>query len=187
LGNLFSGGDAEFDYVEHRELHNLYGFYHHQATYHGLKRRTQNEKQQHRPFVLTRSFFVGSQRYSAIWTGDNEASWGQLAITQPMLLALSLSGFPFVGADIGGFNKHPSPELITRWYQGAVLQPFFRNHAHLDSPRREPWVFGEPYLSHIRDSVVLRYSFLDYLYTTFYISSTSGLPVMRPLFFQLSS
>jgi len=104
-----------------------------------------------------------------------------------MLLALSLSGFPFVGADVGGFNKHPSPELITRWFQASVLEPFFRNHAHLDSPRREPWVFGEPYLSHIRDTIILRYSFLYYLYTSFYISSKTGLPVMRPLFFNYPS
>jgi len=187
LGGFFRGNSEEYDYVEHREVHNLYGFYQHMATYHGLKRRTQNEKSQHRPFVLTRSFFIGSQRYSAIWTGDNEATWGQLAIAQPMLLALSLSGYPFVGADVGGFNKHPSPELITRWYQAAVLQPFFRNHAHLDSPRREPWVFGEPYLSHIRDTIVLRYSFLYYLYTSFYTASKTGLPVMRPLFFNYPS
>lgn len=29
-----------------------------------------------------------------------------------------------------------------RWYQAAVFQPFLRGHAHLDSKRREPWMYS---------------------------------------------
>ena len=45
--------------VEHREWHNLYGMYMQQATATGLLRR--NEGQNARPFVLSRSFYAGSQ------------------------------------------------------------------------------------------------------------------------------
>lgn len=70
-----------------------------------------------RPFVLTRSFFAGSQRTTAVWTGDNTASWEQLKITVPMLLSLSVSGIPHVGADVGGFFGNPDEQLLIRWYQ----------------------------------------------------------------------
>lgn len=51
-----------------------------------------------RPFVLSRAFFAGSQRYGAIWTGDNVASWDHLRVSVPMLLSISLAGLPFCGA-----------------------------------------------------------------------------------------
>ena len=110
-----------------------------------------------RPFVLSRAFFVGTQRAGAIWTGDNKADWGHLEASVPMILSTSVSGIPFNGADVGGFFGNPDAELMTRWYQHGILQPFFRSHAHLDSKRREPWLFGEPYTSIIRKTLRFRY------------------------------
>ncbi|XP_021038096.1 neutral alpha-glucosidase C isoform X2 [Mus caroli] len=45
---------------EHRELHNIYGFYQQMATAEGLIQRSKGKE---RPFVLSRSFFAGSQKY----------------------------------------------------------------------------------------------------------------------------
>ncbi len=104
-----------------------------------------------RAFVLTRSFFAGSQRFGAVWTGDNAAKWDHLAVSVPMLLSLGVSGIQFSGADVGGFFGDPDSELLVRWYQTGVWQPFFRAHAHIDTKRREPWLFGEPVTSHIRN------------------------------------
>lgn len=72
---------------------------------------------QHRPFILSRAFFTGSQRFGAVWTGDNTADWGHLAISIPMLLTLSVTGMAFSGADVGGFFGNPDTELLVRWYQ----------------------------------------------------------------------
>ena len=47
-----------------------------------------------------------------------------------------------VGADVGGFFGNPDTELLVRWYQVAAYLPFFRGHAHHDTKRREPWLFG---------------------------------------------
>lgn len=163
---------------EHREVHNLYGFYNHMATYKGLLRRTHGQK---RPFVLTRSFFTGSQRYTAVWTGDNMAEWSHLQIVFPMLLSLSISGIPFVGADVGGFFRNPDEELLVRWYQLGAFNPFFRAHAHLDAKRREPWLFSEKARLIIRDAIRIRYKLLPYWYTLFYEHHSSGIPVLRPL------
>ncbi|KAG0381051.1 hypothetical protein BGX24_000029 [Mortierella sp. AD032] len=133
-----------YNRVEHRS---------HAATAQGLTIR--NDTLQ-RPFVLSRAFFAGSQRYGSIWTGDNAASWDHFAVATPMLLTIGLAGLPFSGADVGGFFGDPEPELLTRWYQAGAFYPFFRAHAHLDSKRREPWLFGEPYTSQIRAAIRTR-------------------------------
>ena len=54
-------------------------------------------------------------------------------VSIPMLLSLGVAGTPFVGADIGGFSKDADPELLVRWCQAAVVQPFVRGHAHMET------------------------------------------------------
>ncbi|RHX99340.1 hypothetical protein DYB38_009141 [Aphanomyces astaci] len=184
--------------VEHREWHNLYGYYMQRATMEGQLVRQLPEVPPsdqpipltaavERPFVLSRAFFAGSQRYGAIWTGDNKADWGHLNYATKMLLSMSVASLTFVGADVGGFFGNPDAELVTRWSQAATYQPFFRGHAHHDSDRREPWVFGEPHTGRIREAIRRRYVILPYLYTVFHTCSVSGLPVMRPLWMEFST
>ncbi|XP_068182025.1 neutral alpha-glucosidase AB isoform X2 [Antennarius striatus] len=170
--------DAVHGAWEHRDVHNLYGLYVHMATAEGLIQRSGGVE---RPFVLTRAFFAGSQRYGAVWTGDNSAEWDHLKISIPMCLSLGVVGISFCGADVGGFFKSPSPELLVRWYQTGAYQPFFRAHAHLDTPRREPWLFGPENMALIRDAVRQRYTLLPYWYQQFYHAYKTGQPVMRPL------
>ena len=65
------------------------------------------------------AFYAGSQRYGAIWTGDNAAQWGHLEAAQPMLLAMSVTGLPFVGADVGTYFFRCEGESMT----GAGIFP----------------------------------------------------------------
>jgi len=80
--------------VEHRELHNAYGYYFHMGTASGLEKRGEGKD---RPFVLSRAFFAGSQRYGAVWTGDNTAEWEHLRVSVPMVLSMGLTGISFSG------------------------------------------------------------------------------------------
>ncbi|VDP78408.1 unnamed protein product [Echinostoma caproni] len=165
---------------EHRDVHNIYGLYIHQATWEGHLLRSGGKE---RPFVLTRAFFAGSQRTCAVWTGDNTADWGHLRMSIPMSLSLSISGIILTGADVGGFFGNPDNELLTRWYQAGAYQPFFRAHAHMDTKRREPWLVPEPYLHTIRDAIVTRYQLLPYWYTMFARAEADGQPVMAPMWY----
>lgn len=165
---------------ENRAVHNMWGKSFHELTYHALERRQRPTSRQ-RPFVLTRSYFAGSQRTAAMWTGDNRAQWDHLKASVPMILSANVVGMPFAGADVGGFFGNPTKELLVRWYQTGLWYPFFRAHAHIDSMRREPWVAGEPYSSHIRDAVRLRYTLMPTFYTLFRASSVSGRPVWTPM------
>ncbi|XP_048188841.1 neutral alpha-glucosidase C isoform X1 [Perognathus longimembris pacificus] len=163
---------------EHRELHNTYGFYQQMATAEGLTQRSEGKE---RPFVLSRSFFSGSQKYGAVWTGDNMAEWSYLKISLPMLLTLSITGISFCGADVGGFIGNPEAELLVRWYQAGAYQPFFRGHATMNTKRREPWLLGEEHTRFIREAIRERYTLLPYLYSLFYCAHVASEPVMRPL------
>ena len=102
--------------------------------------------------------FTISQKYGAIWTGDNESSWGHLKIAAPMLLSLNVAALSFVGADVGGFFGNPDAELMTRWMQAGAYQPFFRGHAHHDAKRREPWMFGDEWMIRMRKISLWRHS-----------------------------
>lgn len=164
----------------HARYHNVYGQQMARATFEGLKRLRPNS----RPFVLTRAGYAGVQRYAAVWTGDNVASWDHLALTIPMLINMGVSGVPFVGADIGGFAGNPTPELYTRWLEAAALAPLMRSHVEAGQPDREPWMHGEPYTSINRKTIELRYQLLPYLYSLFHEHTETGAPVMRPLAFE---
>jgi mannosyl-oligosaccharide alpha-1,3-glucosidase len=61
-GNLHANGT-----IMHRDVHNLYGRKMQECTFRGLMNRSPHQ----RPFVLTRSFWFGSSKYGAVWTGDN--------------------------------------------------------------------------------------------------------------------
>ncbi|SCU78050.1 LADA_0A03532g1_1 [Lachancea dasiensis] len=186
--SIFSGPEttAPKDLVhaggfEERSVHNLYGLTVHEATYDAMK--SSYSAKDRRPFVLTRSFYAGSQRTAAVWTGDNVANWDYLKESIPMCLSNNIAGFPFIGADVAGFSGNPSAELLIRWYQAGIWYPFFRGHAHIDATRREPYLLQEPAKSLVRSAIRLRYSLLPTFYTAFHDSSVNGTPIMNPMFY----
>lgn len=115
------------------------------------------------------------------------AQWSHLSAATPMLLSMSLGGVPFVGADVGGFFRDPDAELLLRWYQAAAFQPFFRAHAHIDTRRREPWLWDEKTRVGIRAAILRRQALLPYWYTLFYEAHKFGTPPMRPLWWHFPS
>jgi alpha-glucosidase len=133
---------------------------------------------------LTRSGFTGTQRYSAIWTGDNASNWQHLRMSIPCTINLGLSGVAVNGPDIGGYMGHTTAELLIRWYQAGFLFPFFRNHSVWDSKAQEPWQFGPQCLAYVRAIIKTRYRLLPYLYTCFFNHYLTGDPILRPLLYE---
>ena len=149
-------------------MHNLYGALQAESTYGGLSRRRGGTI---RPFLLSRAFFVGSQRWGAVWTGDNTASWSHLQLSVAMTMALSVSGLPFGGADVGGFFGEPDHELLVRWYQAAAYLPFFRGHGHIETQRREPWLLPEETAALVVETLKERQRLLPYWNTLWWAAS----------------
>jgi alpha-glucosidase len=166
----------------HPEAHNLYGLLMNQGAYDAIR----SLKPEQRPWLISRSGWAGLQRYAWNWTGDVASTWEALRQTLITLIGLSLSGHFFSGSDIGGFSGNPSAELYLRWFQLSTFFPFFRTHSAVSTNRREPWSFGEPYTSIIRQYLLLRYQLVPYIYTMAWRSNQHGLPVIRPLFWHHS-
>ena len=162
--------------TNHEEAHNVYGHFMSQATYEGMKELTGK-----RPLVITRACYAGTQKYSAVWTGDNQSVWSHLQMLIPQLCNLGMSGFTIAGTDIGGFGGDTNPELLIRWIEASTFCTFYRNHCAKGHMNQEPWQFGETVLDIYRKYVKLHYRFLPYIYDLLFESQITGLPVMRPL------
>ncbi|MFD2588242.1 glycoside hydrolase family 31 protein [Croceitalea marina] len=175
--------DVRHDYdghpCSHRKAHNVYGMQMVRATFEGMKKFTFPR----RPFVLTRAGYSGTQRYCATWTGDNVATWEHLWIANVQMQRMCMSGYSFVGSDIGGFAEQPNGELFARWVQLGVFHPFCRVHSSGDHGEQEPWSFGTEVTDIVRKFIELRYELLPYLYTMFYKYIKEGLPMLQSLVF----
>nr|WP_321222694.1 glycoside hydrolase family 31 protein [uncultured Psychroserpens sp.] len=173
--------DVRHDYdgnpCSHRKAHNIYGMQMARATYQGLKKFAYPK----RPFVITRSAYSGTQRYTSTWTGDNVATWEHLWIANVQAQRMAMSGFSFAGSDIGGFAEQPQGELFTRWVQLGIFHPFFRVHSSGDHGDQEPWTFGKEVTDIVRKFIEIRYQLLPYLYTAFWKYVEDGTPILNSL------
>jgi len=168
--------------VDHKYAHNLYGLLHTKGTFKGMVARDYPKK--YRPFILSRSFFAGTQKYSMVWSGDSGSGFKDLASQVPLALNTSLCGISFNGGDVGGFMGDPTPECATRWFQIAMFMPFYRAHSAIDTPRREPYLYEPLYRNIIAKTIQERYRWLYYLYNTFEEYVRTGYPVMRTVWME---
>jgi len=174
---LVHRGGGDIPSGTHRQYHNVYGLLMSESTRDAML----EARPERRPFVLTRSSYLGGQRCAATWTGDNTAAPEHLRWSVSMVLNLGLSGQPNSGPDIGGFAGTPSPELFAHWIGVGAFLPFCRTHHGLHGDQ-EPWSFGPEVEVIARTALRRRYRLLPYLYTLFHDATISGLPVARPLF-----
>jgi len=163
--------------ASHKEARNIYGMQMTRATQEGLVK----SKPQERPFVLTRAAFAGSQRYCAIWTGDNCSSNDHLLLGAKLVSNLGLGGMAFAGNDVGGFIGDCWPDLYIRWIQVGAFTPLFRMHTMINSKTSEPWSYGEEATEIGMNYIKLRYQLMAYMYSHFHEYTRSGLPIIRSL------
>ncbi len=137
-----------------------------------------------RLFNLIRSGYAGMQRFSTFpWSGDVQRSFSGLVAQLPIMLSMSMSGVAYIGSDIGGFDCGPlDPELYIRWMQMGTFSPVLR--AHGTGVPTEPIYFDSQTQQIVRDYLQLRYMMLPYNYSLAFENSLTGMPLVRPLFFE---
>lgn len=169
--------DFEGDKASSRKGRNVYGMQMSRATFEGTKALLGGK----RPFNLTRAGFSGVQRYAAVWTGDNIASDEHMMVGVRLVNSMGLAGIAFAGYDVGGFIGSANEPLFARWMQIGAFSPFYRGHSMINSRASEPWCYGEEVEEVSNNYITLRYKLMAYLYSCFYESSVSGMPVARSL------
>jgi len=171
-------GGKDLPAGRHSMWHNAYGRLMVEASRDGILAANPDK----RPFLLSRSNILGGQRYAAMWTGDNAASYDHMKLSVPMSLTLGLSGQPFNGPDIGGFAGNTDGDLFGNWIGFGAFFPFSRGHASCDTNDKEPWAFGKEVEKESRMALERRYRLIPYIYTAFHTAHTDGQPVMAPVF-----
>lgn len=172
--------EFEGEKASHRKARNIYGMQMARSAQAGSALQNPNK----RPFVLTRSGFAGIQRYAAAWTGDNVASEEHMLAGIRLVNSLGLSGVSFAGYDVGGFAGESTKSLFARWMSIGAFAPFYRAHSMINSNDAEPWAFGEEVEEISRNYMKLRYRLLPTLYSKFFSSSLTGLPLSESLAIQ---
>ncbi len=161
-------------------MHNRYALLYCKACYEAL------DEVLHGDFtMLPRPGAAGSQVYSpGKWPGDLSPDFSPKSGLPSSIIAglsIGLSGFPFWGSDIGGFERGgPDKVTLIRWTQFGCFSPIMELGGQ-DS--HEPWDprFAPEGLPVYRYYATLHSELLPYTYTYATIAHETGLPIMRPL------
>lgn len=153
------------------------------AVYDG-QRETTSKK---RVCILTRSAFLGQQRYGTInWSGDVDGTWDSFKRQIVAGLDYTITGMPYWTTDIGGFFRPFSQytskkyqELLIRWYEWGAFNPIFRIHGF--HSRTEPWNYDKQVQADMLKTEHLRYRLLPYIYSNAWQITKYGSTIMRPL------
>ncbi|MEU0057792.1 glycoside hydrolase family 31 protein [Streptomyces sp. NPDC006334] len=162
---------------DHREAHNVYGLCMARAAYEGLRALPPEE----RPLVVSRSGWVGLQRYGGVWCGGVAGSWEGLRASLSLVMGLGLCGVPYAGSDVGGVEGTASAELYLRWLQLGAYLPLLRTRAGGRPAGGEAWEFGAEVLEHARVVLAERRRLLPYFVTLAHLARRTGAPCVRPL------
>jgi alpha-D-xyloside xylohydrolase len=149
-----------------------------------------------RVYVLTRSGFMGEQRYGALsWSGDVTSTWTALRKQIPAGLGFAAAGMPYWTTDTGGYlmqskyainptaeDKDSWLELNSRWFQFSTFCPVLRVHGQ--QQLREMFNLGDQHSAIYQSELKfdrLRYALLPYIYSLAGAVTQDNATIMRPL------
>ncbi|MBZ6078695.1 TIM-barrel domain-containing protein [Microvirga puerhi] len=129
------------------------------------------------PAIISRS---GSPRVRApIWSGDQTSDFcPKTGLPSAIRAAQSaaLSGWSFVGSDLGGYFGTPTTQVFARWAQFSCFTPLMMLHG---LGCREPWDMGPDALAVYGSYAKLHLALLPVFQHYGRIASQGGLPLLR--------
>jgi alpha-glucosidase (family GH31 glycosyl hydrolase) len=164
--------------IDGREYHNIYGFFYGRAIYEGMLRLDDR-----RPLIYARSVWAGSQRYPALFLGDQKPTFKHVRSTMRAGLNLGLAGFAYWTADVFGLDGETTPETHMRYAQWALMSPvarYFIRPPQVDGTRL-PWSHGPEEGANFRTYASLRSRLLPTYCALAWEAHGTGLPIIRPM------
>jgi len=170
--------------MDGREYHNIYGFYYGRALYEGMQKLEDDQVGEYRrPLIYARSVWAGSQRYPALFLGDQKATFEGIRSTLRAGLNLGMLGFAYWTPDVFGLDGKTTPEIHMRYAQWALLAPvarYFWRPPKIDDTRF-PWSHSEEVEANFRKYAELRYRLLPYYNNLAWEAYQTGAPIIRPM------
>ena len=163
--------------VCHHKVHNLYGYNMTRAAGEAFEHLCPDK----RILMFSRSSYTGMHRYGGIWTGDNYSWWSHLKMNLSMLPGLSMQGFLYSGADLGGFGSDVTEDLLLRWLELGLFTPLMRNHSAKGTREQEVYRFTD--MNAFRRILSIRYALLPYIYSEYMKACLRDEMLFRPLSF----
>jgi len=140
--------------------------------------------------TFSRAGYTGAQKIPLHWAGDERSTYKAFAASIKAGLSCSLSGIPFWGWDLGGFNGDiPTAELYVRSAQMAAFCPIMQYHAETKgqfNQDRTPWNIAERTgderaIRIYKKYADLRMNLLPYIYMQAANTCKTGIPMMRTM------
>lgn len=134
-----------------------------------------------RPFIISLDGWAGTQRYAAVWTGDQTGGeWEYVRFHIPTYIGSGLSGQPNITSDMDGIFGGASAIINVRDFEWKAFTPMQLNMDGWGANEKYPYALGEPSTSINRTYLKLKSSLLPYTYSIAK-QATSGLPMMRAM------
>ena len=169
---LASGEDA---YVAHNAYAREWAKYNHDllGPHHGL--------------YFMRSAWLHSQPFAQVmWLGDQQTDWSVgdgFPSVVPIGLGLGLTGFPYIGSDIGGYMSQgtvpTTEELFYRWTTLGALSPVMRTHHGRSARMNFQWQHDAQSIAHFRRWTRFHMQLAAYLEGMQKSFERDGLPLFR--------
>ncbi|MBI4822334.1 MAG: hypothetical protein HY791_39100 [Deltaproteobacteria bacterium] len=142
--------------------------------------------------VFLRSGYTGSQAAApVIWAGDQRTSFDAddgLPTVVPILLGLSMTGFPVVTHDIGGYVSATNPpttkELFFRWTTLGAFSPVMRTHHGRSADLNWRWDSDAATIAHFRRWAEVHTRLFPLWKGLAREARERGTPILRPLLYR---
>ena len=134
-----------------------------------------------RPFIISLDGWAGTQRYAAIWSGDQTGgNWEYIRFHIPTYIGSGLSGQPNITSDMDGIFGGKNPVVNTRDFQWKTFTPMELNMDGWGANEKYPHALGEPATSINRWYLKMKSELLPYTYSIAREAIT-GLPMIRAM------